>query len=97
MSSQNDSASEPGKAERRDSIERQLTGQAPPKDSTNPNVEENPAERAPDSVGDSVTRSAEKVAKHEDEPGRDDTGTKGPTERPVGTSDERDMTSVDPG
>jgi hypothetical protein len=31
------------------------------------------------------------------EAGRQDAGTKGPTERPVGTSDERDSTAVDPG
>ncbi len=48
-------------------------------------------------VGESMTRRGEDVAKQEDEEGRDDAGTKGASDRPVGTSDERDETSVDPG
>ena len=47
-------------------------------------------------VGESISRRGEDVDKQEDEPGRDETGTKGPSDRPVGTSDERDATSVDP-
>ena len=47
-------------------------------------------------VGESISRRGEDVDKQEDEPGRDDAGTKGPSDRPVGTSDERDATSVDP-
>jgi hypothetical protein len=47
-------------------------------------------------VGESMTRRGEDVDKQEDEPGRDETGTKGPSDRPVGSSDERDSTSVDP-
>jgi hypothetical protein len=47
-------------------------------------------------VGVSMTRRGEDVAKQEDEEGRDDTGTKGPTDRPTGVSDERASTSVDP-
>jgi hypothetical protein len=47
-------------------------------------------------VGESITRRGEDVDRQEDEPGRDDAGTKGPSDRPVGTSDERDSTSVDP-
>ena len=47
-------------------------------------------------VGESMTRRGEDVHKQEDEPGRDDTGTKGPSDRPHGTSDERASTSVDP-
>jgi hypothetical protein len=48
-------------------------------------------------VGESLSRRGEDVDKHEDEEGRDDAGTKGASDRPVGTSDERDATSVDPG
>ena len=40
-------------------------------------------------VGESINRHGEDVAKQEDEPGRDDTGTKGHSDRPTGTSDER--------
>ena len=48
-------------------------------------------------VGESISRRGEDVAKQEDEEGRHDAGTKGASDRPVGTSDERDETSVDPG
>jgi hypothetical protein len=51
---------------------------------------------SPLGVGVSMTRRGEDVDKQEDEPGREDTGTKGPSDRPVGTSDERASTSVDP-
>ncbi|MDP9209619.1 MAG: hypothetical protein M3O65_14255 [Actinomycetota bacterium] len=47
-------------------------------------------------VGESISRRGEDVVKQEDEEGRHDAGTQGPSERPVGTSDERDTTSVDP-
>jgi hypothetical protein len=47
-------------------------------------------------VGESLSRRGEDVDK-ENEEGRDDAGTKGASDRPVGTSDERDATSVDPG
>ena len=47
-------------------------------------------------VGESINRHGEDVAKQEDEEGRDDTGTKGPTDRPAGVSDTRASTSVDP-
>jgi hypothetical protein len=51
---------------------------------------------SPLGVGVSMTRRGEDVAKQEDEEGRDDTGTKGPTDRPTGVSDERASTAVDP-
>jgi hypothetical protein len=51
---------------------------------------------SPLGVGVSMTRRGEDVDKQEPEPGREETGTQGPTDRPVGTSDERDSTSVDP-
>jgi hypothetical protein len=51
---------------------------------------------SPLGVGVSMTRRGEDVDKQEDEPGRDETGAKSASDRPVGTSDERDSTSVDP-
>ena len=51
---------------------------------------------SPLGVGVSMTRRGEDVDKQEDEPGRDDAGTKGASDRPVGVSDERASTSVDP-
>ncbi|MEJ7696465.1 MAG: hypothetical protein WKF78_07590 [Candidatus Limnocylindrales bacterium] len=45
---------------------------------------------------ESITSRAEDIAKNEQEAGREDTGTEGPTERPTGTSTARDYTSVDP-
>jgi hypothetical protein len=55
-----------------------------------------PQAESPLGVGVSMTRRGEDVDKQEDEPGREDTGTKGPSDRPVGVSDERTSTSVDP-
>jgi hypothetical protein len=51
---------------------------------------------SPLGVGESINRHAEDVARQEDEEGREDTGTKGASDRPTGVSDERDSTSVDP-
>jgi hypothetical protein len=51
---------------------------------------------SPLGVGVSMTRRGEDVHKQEDEPGRDDTGTRGASDRPTGVSDERASTSVDP-
>ena len=50
---------------------------------------------SPLGVGESINRHGEDVAKQEDEEGREDVGTKGPTDRPAGVSDERDSTAVD--
>ena len=50
---------------------------------------------SPLGVGVSMTRRGEDVAKQEDEPGRVDTGTRGPTDRPAGVSDDRASTGVD--
>jgi hypothetical protein len=47
-------------------------------------------------VGESINRHGEDVAKQEDEEGREDTGTKGATDRPTGVSDSRASTAVDP-
>jgi len=48
-------------------------------------------------VGESMSRRGEDVAAQEDELGRRDTGPRGASGRPAGTSDERDSSSVDPG
>jgi hypothetical protein len=51
---------------------------------------------SPLGVGESINRRGEDVARQEDEEGREDVGTKGASDRPVGVSDERASTSVDP-
>jgi hypothetical protein len=51
---------------------------------------------SPLGVGESINRRGEDVIKQEGEEGREHAGTKGSTDRPHGTSDERDSTSVDP-
>lgn len=43
-----------------------------------------------------INRRAEDVAKKDTEPGRQDQGTKGSTDRPAGTSTQRDHTGVNP-
>jgi hypothetical protein len=50
---------------------------------------------SPLGVGVSMSRRGEDVGQQEDEPGREDVGTKGPTDRPAGVSDERASTAVD--
>ena len=50
----------------------------------------------PKDVGKTTSRRGEDVAKQEKEPGRKDLGSKGKTNRPVGTSTARDSTGVDP-
>jgi len=47
-------------------------------------------------VGESTTRRGEDVAKQEDQPGRQDVGTQGPSERPVGISTAEDNTKISP-
>ena len=48
-------------------------------------------------VGDSTTRRGEDVEGDEGkEAGREDTGNKGPAERPTGESTARDSSSIDP-
>lgn len=50
----------------------------------------------PSHVG-GVTKGEDVVKEEGKEPGRQDTGTDGtPANRPTGTSDPRDMTSIDP-
>jgi hypothetical protein len=50
---------------------------------------------SPLGVGVSMTRRGEDVARQEDEEGREDTGTRGPTDRPAGVSGDRASTSAD--
>ncbi|MGH8902670.1 MAG: hypothetical protein ACRDYA_13585 [Egibacteraceae bacterium] len=51
----------------------------------------------PEGVGESVGRRGEDVEGQEGlDPGRQDLGTKGPTERPYGTSTARASTGIDP-
>lgn len=97
----------PSSKDRAESVERQLaetkTGQ--PGQTASP-ADEQPVKagevtgEAPDSpkgVGKSTTRSGEDVVDDEGkEPGRHDAGTKGESQRPVGKSDERDSSAVDP-
>ena len=52
--------------------------------------------RSPLGVGESINRRGEDIARHEDEPGREHTGTRGASDRPAGVSDERDSSAVDP-
>lgn len=47
-------------------------------------------------VGESISRRAEDIARAEDEPGREDAGTKGASDRPVGVSTPDDVSGVDP-
>jgi hypothetical protein len=51
---------------------------------------------SPLGVGVSTTRRGEDVAKQEDERGRETTGVKGESERPVGESGQRDSTGIEP-
>jgi hypothetical protein len=52
---------------------------------------------SPAGVGKSTNRSGEDIVEDESkEAGRKDVGTQGESERPVGVSDERDTTGVDP-
>jgi hypothetical protein len=51
---------------------------------------------SPLGVGESINRRGEDVARHEDEPGREHTGTRGSSDRPAGVSDERDSSAIDP-
>lgn len=89
------------------SVERQLadTKTGPPGQTQSPADERPPgpgdpvATEAPQSthgVGESATTSGEDVASTNKEVGRHDTGTRGESERPTGTSDARDSTGVNP-
>ncbi len=91
-----DSGEQESKEARAKSVERQLNDEDPPQE---------PAENEPggshevggaSKVGESTTRRGEDVIdKDGKEAGREDTGTEGPTDRPTGTSTERDATGID--
>jgi hypothetical protein len=50
----------------------------------------------PKNVGKSLGRHGESITKRDHEPGNQDTGSKGKTDRPVGKSTARDSTGIDP-
>lgn len=87
------------KANRAESVGRQLSGQDAPQDTVQPtgNLEGPAPEMAPSGVGESHTQRGEDVADSEgQESGRVDTGTQGSSGRPTGTSGPEDATGVDP-
>jgi len=91
-----DAGSEQSKEERSDSVERQLEGEAPPQQAPNEASGDSEPAKGTDDVGESTTRSGEDmVDKDGKEPGRVDTGTEGPTDRPTGESTKRDVTGID--
>ena len=76
----------------RDPISRSSGGAVPQK-----SPEDEEGTTTPDNVGESITRRGEEIADADGkEAGRDNLGTEGKAQRPVGTSDSRDVTSVDP-
>jgi hypothetical protein len=100
-------AETPSGQARAESVERQLAdtkpaaaGQTESPADEQPVSEPEVTDGEPDSpkgVGDSPNRSGEDIVDDEGkEPGRQDTGTKGESQRPVGVSDERDATGIDP-
>lgn len=86
---------------RAEGVTRQLTGQDAPED-TDREGQVGPTgggggEMAPEGVGDSIAHRGENMIEEEGkEAGRYDTGTQGPTNRPVGESTARDSTGVNP-
>lgn len=87
-----------GKNERAEGVERMLSGQEAPEDTVQPESSapiRSDAKMAPEGVGESTSRRGEDIkAKDDKEAGRHDEATEGQAERPVGTSDERDVTGI---
>jgi hypothetical protein len=91
------------KEERAEGVSRMLTGQDAPED-TNREGQVGPTgggggEMAPEGAGEKVegvTGGESMIEKDGKEPGRYDSGTQGPTNRPVGGSTNRDSTGIDP-
>jgi hypothetical protein len=87
--------------DRFEGVGRQLRGEEAPED-TDRESQVGPTgggkgEMAPEGVGESVSHHGENMVAEEGyETGRQDAGTQGPTNRPVGTSTNRDSTGVDP-
>lgn len=90
----------PSKADRAESVERMLSDdEAPETDTPKTSDSGGGSATAPgaENVGDQDTQRGEDVSAEDGkEAGRHDAGTQGPTNRPVGTSDARDATSIDP-
>jgi hypothetical protein len=88
------------KEERAEGVRRTLSGEDAPKDTEQPTgTTEGPeGKMAPEGVGESTTRSGERVGREDGkEPGREDAGLDDTqAQRPTGTSSARDMTGVDP-
>lgn len=89
------------KQERAAGVGRQLNGETAPED-TDRTSQVGPTgggngQMAPEGVGESIAHRGENMIEEEGkEPGRFDTGTQGPTNRPVGKSTARDSTGIDP-
>jgi len=86
-----------GRNERAEGPERMLRGEEPPKDTVQPesSASSGEGEMAPEGVGESINRRGEDVVKREGtEAGRETEGTKGQSDRPYGSSDERDKTGI---
>jgi hypothetical protein len=85
--------------QRSEDVGRALTGQEALKEPTQPSSSaegQQEGKMAPSGVGESVTRSGERVVGEEGkEPGRQDTGQDA-SGRPTGTSTARDKSTVDP-
>ena len=86
--------------DRAESVERMLSGEEAPESET-PKTSDSGGGSAPapgtENVGDQDTQRGEDASEDDGkEAGRQDAGTQGPTNRPVGTSDARDTTGVDP-
>ncbi len=63
--------------------------------STSDRDEQSPSDFPPEGVGESASRSGEDIRDDDGkEAGRHDEGTKGQTDRPEGTSDDRDRTGI---
>jgi len=93
--------------ELRGTVERQLAQtHGPGTGATSTPMQEHPVQAGevthdepedPYGVGESQTRRGEDIKRQEGtEPGRTDLGTKGQSQRPYGTTDQRDSTGVDP-
>lgn len=89
------------RAERREDQRRILNSEEPPLDPSQPtgNTDGPGPEQAPADVGTTspgTARGENQVSETGKEAGRTDEGTEGKTERPVGSSDPRDMTGIIP-
>lgn len=86
----------PTKEDRAASAGRAVRGDEPPEDTVQPegSGSSEGAKMAPEGVGESKGSRGEDMVKGSKEAGRYDEGTKGDTDRPAGSSDERDTTGI---